>query len=157
MHAEILLYMSFGKKIKLLLFYSGLPVTLSESGLYPFLVSFLFGAMMQVIYCDICSKINSWGISSTYIIFFIIFLAADADCVFFHRASPVGTCFTDPHWKGTFLLENFLMIFIFKSYLCLIIIYIVFDYHAYSDKYPSGRRRIWVNIILQSSQTTTKM
>ena len=37
------------KKIKLLLFYSGLPVTLSKSGLYPFLVSFLFGAMMQVI------------------------------------------------------------------------------------------------------------
>lgn len=91
------------------------------------------------------------------LIIFNIFPVADADCVFFHRASPVGTCFTDPHWKGTFLLENFLMIFIFKSYLCLIIIYIVFDYHAYSDKYPSGRRRIWVNIILQSSQTTTKM
>lgn len=158
MHAEILLYMSFGKKIKLFLFYSGLPVTLSKSGLYPFLVSFLFGAMMQVILILRYFALKSiLGVFLPLIFFFIIFPVADADCVFFHRASPVGTCFTDPHWKGTFLLENFLMIFIFKSYLCLIIICIVFDYHAYSDKYPSGRRRIWVNIILQSSQTATKM
>ena len=46
-------FMSFGEKTLLLLFHSGLPVTLSKSGLYPFLVSFLFGAMMQVIYYDI--------------------------------------------------------------------------------------------------------
>lgn len=40
---NLLLWMSLSS-----LFNSGLPVTLSESGIYPFLVSFLIGAVMQV-------------------------------------------------------------------------------------------------------------